>query len=65
MGTICSNLNVINNSNARTANAMDNINHCKTFVSLETDAFITAAVMKHFGIESLETPAESFTLQTY
>jgi hypothetical protein len=60
VGTMCSNLNVINNSNARTTNAMDNFNHCKAYVNLETDAFITAAVMKHFGIESLETPAESF-----
>ena len=55
MGTMCS-----NNSNARTKNAMDNFNHCKAYVNLETDAFITASIMKHFGMESLETQAESF-----
>ncbi|CAH3165645.1 unnamed protein product, partial [Porites lobata] len=60
VGTMCSNMNVINQVNAKTSNVLDNFNHCKTYVKLETDAFITAATMKHFGMTNLEEPAGNF-----
>ena len=53
-------MNVINQVNAKTSNVLDNFNHCKTYVKLETDAFITAATMKHFGMTNLEEPAGNF-----
>lgn len=60
VGTMCSNMNVINQVNAKTSNVLDNFNHCKTYVKLETDAFITAATMKHFGMTNLEEPAGNY-----
>ena len=48
-GTMCS-----NNINAKTKNVLDNLNYCKDFVKLETDAYIVAAAMKHFHMKSLE-----------
>lgn len=53
-------MNVINNVNAKTTNVLDNLNYCKDYVNLETDAYITAATLKYFGMESLDTPSESF-----
>lgn len=47
-------MNITNNINAKTKNVLDNFNYCKDFVELETDAFIVAAVMKHFNMKSLE-----------
>lgn len=58
IGTMCANMNVINNCNAKTTNVRDNFNHCKDFVNLETDALITAAAMTYFGMENLDTRAE-------
>lgn len=60
IGTMCSNMNVINNVNAKTTNVLDNLNYCKDYVNLETDAYIAAAVLKYFSMDSLTTPAESF-----
>ena len=60
VGTMCSNLNVVNNVNARTTNVLDNFNYCKDYVNLETDAYITTAAMKYFNMESLNESAESF-----
>jgi serine palmitoyltransferase len=53
-------MNVINNVNAKTSKVLDNLNYCKDYVNLETDAYITAAVLKYFSMESLDTPAQSF-----
>ena len=53
-GTMCSNMNVSNNINAKTKKVLDNFNYCKDYVEVETDAFIVAAAMNHFGMESLE-----------
>ena len=53
-------MNVINRVNAKTSNVLDNFNHCKTYVKLETDAFITTATMTHFGMTNLEEPAGNF-----
>ncbi|KAK3733825.1 hypothetical protein QZH41_009292 [Actinostola sp. cb2023] len=58
VGTMCSNLNVINNVNARTTNVLDNFNQCKGYVNFETDAFITSAAIKYFGLDSLDAPAD-------
>lgn len=60
VGTMCSNMNVINQVNAKTANVLDNFNYCKSYVKLETDAFISAATMKHFGMTKLDEPVENF-----
>ena len=60
VGTMCSNMNVINQVNAKTSNVLDNFNYCKSYVKLETDAFIAAATMKHFGMSDLEEPVENF-----
>ena len=60
IGTMCSNMNVVNNCNAKTSNVLDNFNVCKDFINLETDALITAAAMSYFGMESLDDKAESF-----
>lgn len=60
VGTMCSNMNVINQVNAKTANVLDNFNYCKSYVKLETDAFISAATMKHFGMTKLDEPVEKF-----
>lgn len=53
-----SNLNVINNCNAKTSNVLDNFNQCKNFVKLETDAFIVAATLTYFGMASLDAKEE-------
>lgn len=45
---MCSNMNIVNNCNAKTPNALDHFNSCKDFVNLETDALITAATLKVF-----------------
>ena len=57
---MCNNMNVINQVNAKTSNVLDNFNYCKTYVKLETDAFITAANMTHFGMSKLGEPVEHF-----
>ena len=53
-------MNVTNQVNAKTSNVLDNFNYCKNYVKLETDAFIVAATMKHFGMTSLEDPVDQF-----
>ena len=58
IGTMFSNMNVINIVNAKTNNVLDNFNSCKEYVNMETDAFIVAAALKYFGMDSLETRAE-------
>ena len=50
----------MNQVNAKTSNALANFNHCKTYAKLETDAFIAAATMKHFGMTNLEEPLGNF-----
>ncbi|KAK3751412.1 hypothetical protein QZH41_006654 [Actinostola sp. cb2023] len=65
IGTMCSNMNLVNNVNARTTNVLDNLNHCKDFVNLETDAHITAATMKYFSMEYLDTLPQSFIPPTF
>ena len=60
VGTMCSNMNVTNQVNAKTSNVLDNFNYCKNYVKLETDAFIVAATMKHFGMTTLEDPVDQF-----
>ena len=60
VGTMCSNMNVTNQVNAKTSNVLDSLNYCKNYVKLETDAFIVAATMKHFEITSLEDPVDQF-----
>ncbi|KAK2558804.1 hypothetical protein P5673_019019 [Acropora cervicornis] len=51
-------MNVISIVNAKTSNVLDNFNSCKEYVNKEIDAFIVAAALKYFGMESLETCAE-------
>lgn len=51
---MCSNMNVINNSNTRTTNVLDNLNQCKNFINLETSAIITACAMTYFSMSSLD-----------
>ena len=53
-------MNVINNCNAKTPNVLDNFNQCKDYVNIETDALITAATMSYFGIDNLDTKADTF-----
>ena len=55
---MCSNMNVINNSNARTDNVLDNLNPCKYFVNLETDAAIAATALHSFGMEAINDSKE-------
>ena len=52
-------MNIINNLNAKTNNAMDNFNPCKEYVNIETDAFLVAATMEYFGMHKLNEPAEN------
>ena len=54
------NMNVINNCNAKTPNVLDNFNQCKDYVNIETDALITPATMSYFGIDNLDTKADTF-----
>jgi serine palmitoyltransferase len=51
-------MNVVNNSNARTTNVLDNLNQCKNFINMETDAIITTCAMTYFGISSLDMPVD-------
>lgn len=55
IGTMCSNMNVIHNVNAKTNNVLDNFNSCKDYTNNETDALIVAATLEHFGMESIDT----------
>ena len=59
IGTMCANMNVINNCNAKTNNVLDNFNQCKDYVNLETDALITAAALTYFGMSSLDDKVDS------
>ena len=52
-------MNIINNVNAKTTNAMDNFNPCKEYVNIETDAFLVAATMEYFGMHKLSELAEN------
>jgi serine palmitoyltransferase len=60
VGTMCSNMNAVNQVNAKTKNVLDNFNYCKSFVKLESAAFITAATMQHFNMMELTDKAETF-----
>lgn len=60
VGSMCSNMNITSNVNAKTSNVLDNFNTCKDFVNMETDAFMVAAALQYFGIESIDSPAEEF-----
>ena len=60
IGTMCANMNVINNSNAKTANVLNNFNLCKDYINIETDAFIAAAALEYFGLKSMDVEADSF-----
>ena len=42
----------------KTSNVLDNFNSSKEYVNMEIDAFLVAAALKYFGMESLETCAE-------
>lgn len=59
IGTMCANMNVINNCNAKTPNVLDNFNQCKDYVNLETDALITAAALTYFGMSRLDDKPDS------
>ncbi len=60
VGSMCSNMNVTSNINAKTTNVLDHFNYCKDFVNIETDAFIAAAALQYFNINSLDTHADDF-----
>ena len=60
IGTMCANMNIINNCNAKTPNVLDNFNYCKDYVSLESDALITAATLTYFGLDHLDAEAQDF-----
>ena len=64
VGTMCSNMNAVNQVNAKTKNVLDNFNYCKSFVKLETAAFITAATMQYFNMVELTDKAETFVPPT-
>lgn len=51
VGTMCSNMNVTNNINAKTKNVLDNFNY---YVKIETEAFVVSAFMAHFKMEVFE-----------
>ncbi|PFX13265.1 hypothetical protein AWC38_SpisGene22668 [Stylophora pistillata] len=53
-GTMCSNMNITNNVNAKTNNVLDNFNYCKEFVDIETEAYLVAATMTHFEMKSID-----------
>ena len=50
---MCANMNLTNNVNAKTTKVEDNFNYCKDFVDIETNAYIVAAAMAHFDMQSL------------
>ena len=60
IGTMCSNMNIISCTNAKTTNVLDNLNSCKEFVTMETHAFVITAIMKYFGMDDINAPAQSF-----
>ena len=60
IGTMCSNMNIISCTNAKTTNVLDNLNSCKEYVTMETDAFVVAAMMKYFRLNDINIPTESF-----
>lgn len=60
VGSMCSNMNVTCNVNAKTTNVLDNFNYCKDFVNMETDAFIAAAALHYFNVESIDSSADEF-----
>lgn len=60
IGTMCSNMNVTNQVNAKTNNVLDNFNYCKSYVKLENAAYICAATMEHFEMNSINDKAENF-----
>ena len=53
-GTMCSNMNVCHNINAKTKNVLDNFNYCKDFVETEINSFIVVAAYESFRDEKLE-----------
>lgn len=55
VGSMCSNMNVTNNINAKTKNVLDNFNYCKDYVKVETEAFVVAAFMSHFEMETYDS----------
>lgn len=63
VGTMCSNMNAVNQVNAKTKNVLDNLNYCKSFVKLESAAFIVAAALQYFSMTDItdEVP-EHFAL---
>ena len=56
---MCANMNVINNYNAKTNNVLDNVNQCKDYVNVETDALITATALTCFGMSRLYDNVDS------
>ena len=64
VGTMYSNMNAVNQVNAKTKNVLNNLNYCKSFVKLETAAFITAATMQYFNMVGLTDKAETFVPPT-
>ena len=57
--TMCANMNVINNYNAKTNNVLDNFNQCKDYVNVETDVLITATALTCFGMSRLDDNVDS------
>ena len=45
----------------KTSNVLDNFNSSKEYVNMEIDAFLVAAALKYFGMESLETCPEELS----
>ncbi|XP_078581266.1 uncharacterized protein LOC144864791 isoform X2 [Branchiostoma floridae x Branchiostoma japonicum] len=58
-GTMCSNMNVLKNTNAKKGPDKD-YNAYKEFVEKDTDALLLAATMDHFNMESLEDTPSTF-----
>ena len=44
----------------KNTNVLDNLNSCKEFVTMETHAFVITAIMKYFGMDDINAPAQSF-----
>ncbi|KAK3742920.1 hypothetical protein QZH41_004490 [Actinostola sp. cb2023] len=64
-GTLCSNMNITNNINAKTKKVLDNFNFCKYFVEIETNTFIVAATMNHFKMKSLNDEVVPDSIKKY
>ena len=60
VGSMCSNMNVTCNINAKTTNVLDNFNTCKDFVNMETDAFVAATALQYFNVEFIDSSADEF-----